>query len=72
MIILKNGSTKYDLSLAIQAEVTDMKEILKSVSKSYDPIRLIYMVVDKNSSQKFFTERGGDVVNPASGMLVNG
>jgi aubergine-like protein len=28
-------------------------------------------MVDKNSSQKFFMERGSEVVNPASGMLVN-
>lgn len=71
VLILKNGSAKYDLAFILQTEITEMKEILKAASKNYSPIRLIYTLVDTNSSQKFFSERGGNTVNPSSGVLIN-
>lgn len=71
VIILKNGSSKYDLTLSVQADVTEIKEIFRAVSKSYTPIRLIYIVIDKQASIKFFNDRNGDISNPGSGTLVN-
>ena len=72
VFIIKNGTTRFDLSLYIQAEITEVKEILKSCSKSYDPIRLTYIILDKNSTQKFFVDKGRDIVNPSSGTIING
>lgn len=71
VLIIKNGTIKMDLAASINAEVIEIKEILKTVSKSYDPIRLTYIMLDKNSSQKFFLEKGGNIFNPYSGTLVN-
>lgn len=70
VFIIKNGTTKFDASLYIQAEVTEVKEILKSCSKSYDPIKLTYIILDKNSTQKFFVDKGRDIVNPSSGTII--
>lgn len=71
VLIIKNGTVKLDLAASIQAEVAEVKEILRSVSKSSDPTRLTYMMLDKNCSQKFFLRRGDNILNPASGTLVN-
>jgi hypothetical protein len=71
VFIIKNGTTKLDVNCYIQAEVTEIKELLKCISKSYDPIKLTYIILDKNSSQKFFIEKGRDIINPYSGTLVN-
>lgn len=71
VFIIKNGTTKLDVNCYIQAEVTEIKELLKCLSKSHDPIKLTYIILDKNSSQKFFIEKGRDVVNPYSGTLIN-
>lgn len=49
----------------------EIKDILKSVCKASESIRLTYIVLDKNASQKFFIERGNDISNPISGTLVN-
>jgi aubergine-like protein len=71
VLIIKNGTVKMDLTASINAEVIETKEILKTVSKSYDPIRLTYIMLDKNSSQKFFLQKGDNLLNPQSGTLVN-
>ncbi len=59
VIILKNGSGKYDLTLSVQADVTEIKEIFRAVSISYTPIKLVYIIVDKQASIKFFNDRNG-------------
>jgi len=33
--------------------------------------KLTYILLDKNPSQKFFLQKGRDVINPASGALIN-
>jgi aubergine len=71
VLIIKNGTIKMDQAASIQAEVVETKEILKSVSKNHDPIRLTYIMLDKNSSQKFFLEKGDNILNPNSGTLIN-
>lgn len=71
VILIKNGTTKLDLGSLIQAEVQEIKDILKSVCKASECIRLTYIVLDKNASQKFFIEKGNDISNPISGTLVN-
>lgn len=32
---------------------------------------LTYIILDKNASQKFFSTKGKDIVNPNSGALIN-
>lgn len=54
VFLIKNGTVKLDVDCYIQAEITEIKELLKSISKSYDPIKLTYIILDKNTSQKFF------------------
>ena len=34
-------------------------------------MHLVYILMDKDANQKFFTERGNQTVNPSSGMLIN-
>lgn len=70
IIIIKNGSTKYDNRLFIDTEVREIKKTIEAVSATH-PISLAYVLLDKDTNQKFFTERGRDFVNPHSGMLVN-
>jgi aubergine-like protein len=41
------------------------------VVKNTDGIHLVYVLLDKDANQKFFAERGREMVNPSSGMLVN-
>jgi aubergine len=70
VLIIKNGSTKYDNRTVVQAEVAEIKEVLKSVHRQHD-IRLLYLLLDKDTNQKFFAEKGRDMANPQSGLLVN-
>jgi len=44
---------------------------MSSVGRVGAPIHLIYMLLDKNSSQKFFLPKNPEVVNPMPGTLVN-
>ena len=70
IILIKNGSTKYDNSMKINVEVEEIKTVLKS-SKDTMNSKLMYVLLDKDTNQKFFSQRGNDVVNPSSGLLVN-
>jgi len=71
IILIKNGSTKYENNVIVQTEVAEIKEVLKSMGKSNNQSHLIYVLLDTNSNQKFFADRGRDIANPQSGMLVN-
>jgi len=73
VLILRKGSTHADNVLAIQLEVEGIKEVLRSCpNNNQEPTRLLYAVIDKNASQKFFIQKGrGDLANPNSGTLVN-
>ena len=70
VILLKNGSTKYDNNLVIQAEVSETKEVFKSLYKN-NSTKLVYLLLDVKTNQKFFKEAYNGVSNPQSGMLVN-
>lgn len=70
MIIIKNGSSKYDNKLMVDTEVSEIKKTLETIS-GHQKVNLAYIFLDKDTNQKFFAERGKDVVNPHSGMLVN-
>ena len=54
---MKNGSTKYDNSTLISAEIKEAKDVVKSIQKS-ENTKLIYVVLDKDTNQKFFFEKG--------------
>ena len=70
IILVKNGSTKYDNSTLISAEIKEAKDVVKSIQKS-ENTKLIYVVLDKDTNQKFFFEKGREFGNPQSGLLVN-
>ena len=70
LILIKNGSTKYDNKTIIDAEVGEIKEILKSF-QPHISTKIIYVLLDKDTNQKFFVDRGRDIINPESGILVD-
>lgn len=41
------------------------------MARNSNPIHLIYSIIDKNSSQKFFSNKEPNVENPVSGTLIN-
>ena len=43
-----------------------------SAMKGRKITKLLYFLLDMNSSQKFFQKKGSEVINPGSGVLVNG
>ncbi len=69
LILIKNGSTKYDNKLLVQTEVSEIKETLKALHSH--PAKLTYILLDKDTNQKFFAAQGQGIANPQSGMLVD-
>ena len=71
VIIIKNGSSKFDHKLVVQSEVAEIKEVFQSLARKAEKVHLVYMLMDKDANQKFFVERGREAANPTSGTLVN-
>lgn len=69
LIILREGVSEGQIPIIFNTEVSSVLTILKDTCNA--ELKLIYVIVDRKVSQKFFSCRDDRVNNPAYGSLIN-